>query len=265
MTALYAAAGEDAAGEDAAATASCGTSVRDMFQLARSARKHHPSLANQTDEFRELIETVCETARKVTLAAGDALIEEKLKPLILSAEQSSTAKRFEEARRFMNLALTELKSLQEVDAAVRPLVMYRNGVLHGWTETIDRRAEKIEQEHGLATGDLMQVFIRGSRSCTMGVGMATTVDTVREMIHDREGIPVGMQRLIYGGKQMRVGLTLGDYNVHAHSTIFLSLRAPTPKLCRMFTNTGKCDLGDTCPFLHDGDIDACDARPENNL
>lgn len=54
--------------------------------------------------------------------------------------------------------------------------------------------------------------------------MVATVYHVKMQIQDLEGIPVDQQRLIFGGKQLEDGRTLGDYNVWLGDTVHLILR-----------------------------------------
>ena len=51
-----------------------------------------------------------------------------------------------------------------------------------------------------------------------------TIDAVKEAVLSREGIPLEIQRLIYKGKQLEDGLTIGDYNIDNGMELHLILR-----------------------------------------
>ena len=51
-----------------------------------------------------------------------------------------------------------------------------------------------------------------------------TIDAVKEAVLSREGIPLETQRLIYKGKQLEDGLTIGDYNIDNGMELHLILR-----------------------------------------
>ncbi|WP_048365062.1 ubiquitin-like domain-containing protein [Pseudomonas weihenstephanensis] len=55
-------------------------------------------------------------------------------------------------------------------------------------------------------------------------GQETTIDAVKEAVLSREGIPLETQRLIYKGKQLEDGLTIGDYNIDNGMELHLILR-----------------------------------------
>ncbi|XP_047447957.1 polyubiquitin-B-like [Mugil cephalus] len=72
---------------------------------------------------------------------------------------------------------------------------------------------------------IIQVFLRNvdGQTSTYDIKPNETVNDFKRRVEQREGVPVSQRRFIHEGKEMTTG-KLSDYNVRAHSTIYMTLR-----------------------------------------
>ena len=74
-----------------------------------------------------------------------------------------------------------------------------------------------------SNGSDMQIFVKlpKGKTITMDVGASHTINNIKAIIKDREGIPMKQQRLIYQDQQLEDGLTISGYNIKNLATLTL--------------------------------------------
>ena len=153
--------------------------------------------------------------------------------LIKTPDHSFRIKVFEPSRKTLNSLLFAIESECEALGYSYPLDSYTLF----YNSTLLPLSSKLSELPSGCTLDLqqlstypsaipMEMFVKTltGNTITIEVAKTTTIEKLRELIQDKEGIPPDQQRIIYAGKLLENHFTIADYNIQEESVLHLVLR-----------------------------------------